>query len=249
MSELKQEILKKVEHHLALALFEASKVPAHVANPALLDMTNIEKAQGQLMDLAGLKDDLKAVETAVDALLGRVADFLDVGTISLEELKEMGASLGAEIELKLAEADKPDVVEAEAAAGGAKYRDAIRKEVAKTHTNVDPKGNNVFAHDDGRYFLGYFQKSASSDTEMKFSVNAAIVDDLVAHGPGHIYLVCKDGLIADIPVSELEGKDKPARWEFFVKIEDEEVTAVQGNKRAWDVSFDQFKVGVKGSAE
>lgn len=250
MDTLKNTILKDVETHLALATYEVSKVPAGLANPQLLDMTDLVKVQAQIAALGELKGDVLKVNEAVRALYERVGAFLDTGLMTDEELLELGVELGEARAAKLAEADKPEVAaEAEGGTSGAKYREAIRKEVGKTHSNVSSKGNNVFAHDDGRYYLGFFQKSASTESEMKFTVNAAIVEDLAANGPGHIYLVCKDGLVADIPVSELEDKDKPARWEFFVSIEDEEVTAVQGNKRAFSVAFDQFKVGVAGSAD
>lgn len=250
MEDLKNGLLAKVRDHAALALHEVSLMPEAVANPQLLVMTDLEKATAQLAALSEMKKDVIKVGLELHALYARIADFLSIDEdqlLSVEDLIELGGKLAAE---------RPDPAAAGAEgksdieAGGSKYRDAIRKEVARTHTGVVPKGGNVFGHEDGAYFLGFYQKGGSTAKELKFTISKEVVTDLSTSDDGHLYLVGKDGLVADIAVSELEGKEPDAsRWEFFVGVADEAVTSVQTNKRAHALKFDQFSAGVKGSAD
>lgn len=250
MDDLKNGLLLKIQEHAAIALHEVSLMPSAVANPQLLVMTDLDKATAQIAALAEMKKDVIKVGVELHALFTRIAEFLSVEgdqLPSVEELIEHGAKLAAErpVPASAEESIKPEVE-----AGGSKYRDAIRKEIARTHTNVVSKGGNVFSHEEGEYFLGFYQKSGSTDDELKFSINKDVISDLAASADGHVYLVCKDGLVADVAVSELEGREPEAsRWEFFVGVTDEAVSSVLTNKRAHALKFDQFSAGAKGSAD
>ncbi|WP_411840115.1 hypothetical protein [Paracoccus sp. ME4] len=252
MEDLKNELLVRVRDHAALALHEVSVMPEAVANPQLLIMTDLEKATAQIAALSEMKKDVIKVGLELHALYARIADFLAIDEdqlLSVEELIELGHRLAAErpgTDVAAAGGDARADVEA----GGSKYREAIRKAIARTHTGAAPKGGNVFGHDEGDYFLGFYQKSGSTAKELKFSVNKEVITELGASADGHLYLVCKDGLVADILVSDLADKEPEAsRWEFFVAVSDDTVTSVLTNKRAHALRFDQFSAGVKGSAD
>lgn len=250
MEDLKNGLLARVQEHAALALHEVSLMPEAVANPQLLIMTDLEKATAQIAALSEMKKDVIKVGLELHALYARIADFLSIDEdqlLSVEELIALGGKLATE---RPGPAAAGAEAKTDVEAGGSKYRDAIRKQVAGTHTDVTAKGGNVFGHDEGDYFLGFYQKSGSTAKELKFSINKEVITELTASADGHLYLVCKDGLVADIAVSDLEGKEPDAsRWEFFVAVADDAVTSVLTNKRAHALQFDQFSAGVKGSAD
>lgn len=244
-------MFRKVQDLAVTTLAGAARMRAELNNPLLIDLSDLGKAQAQIAVLAGLKNDTIQVGMVLHKFYGRIADFLGIPQdqlLSVEDMIEGAEKLAAA--MPAAAPGGQAEPKAETEASGAKYRDAIRKAVGNTFTGVGAKGGNVFSHDDGAYFLGFCQKSGSTAKELKFSINKDVVAELRTLADGHLYLVGKDGLIADVAVAELDGKEVEAsRYEFFVSVADDAVTKVAGNRRAFDLPFDQFSVGVTGSAE
>jgi len=246
MSELQNEIFQKVQEQIAFAIHHVETLPASVSNPQLIVLTDLAKAQAQLASLGEIQGKVNEITTQLHGLYEHIGGFLLIETDrheGLEVLRAEGAEIEASIQARLASAEKPET-ESEDEGLGQKYRDTARKEIAKLHSGVSNKGSGCFQCDGGGYYVGYFQKSGSSDGELKFSVSISAVDWLKDVG-GSIYLVGKDGLAVKIAVDQLADRQiTSSRWEFFVTIEQDAVSGVTGNRRAFALEFETRKLDI-----